>query len=595
MNIRALYVKESELQNAVAINATKGKAYNTLQSAITAVSTDGKENTIKLLKNTNESTTTTSGQNIALDLNGKTISVTAYRSPTGISNNGTLTIKDSSENNNGNIIVEGTIYSYGIYNAGDLKIIQGNIKSTASIDNTYGIRQETNGSIELLGGTITASGDDNAYGIWGYKDESIKILGGVINATSKDRVSYGIYTYDSNLVIENGNINATSKDKASYGIYSNCSDVVIESGNINAISKSNNQNSQAWGIYNYCGNNVTISEAKITVEAVFSYGIKNIRGSLKISRGNINATNGIDNDYGTVTITGGNITSTNYYLYAIVIRNRESGIVTITGGTMQVTNDVSSAIGIENGNTGVVTVSGGAIKVKRTGNTGYSEYGIFNTTGTIIVEGGKIAGSESTTSDKGISNDSGKVKISGGSITGIYNGSGEVEISNGTITSNIYNNSGTVNVSGGEIKVKEDSYEDRAITNYGNIIVTGGTIRGKDTVDHIAAIWNGNNGNLTIGEKDGIINSEQPKIYGVENSDYNDGVCNFYDGQVLGLKGTIDGVLTQIEENSQVHEDTEEVNGEIYRKLTLIKEKEYEESIALINGEGDFRKVSSLI
>ena len=65
--------------------------YNTLTAAIAAA---GNSDTVKLLSDVTESITVENGKNITLDLNGKTLTNEADKHT--ITNNGTLTIKDSS-------------------------------------------------------------------------------------------------------------------------------------------------------------------------------------------------------------------------------------------------------------------------------------------------------------------------------------------------------------------------------------------------------------------------------------------------------------------------------------------------------------------
>ena len=73
--------------------------YDTLQAAINAAS-DG-ENTVVLLKDLTESITVDNNKNVTIDLNGHTLTNEAGKHT--ITNNGTLTIKDSSEGKTGTV------------------------------------------------------------------------------------------------------------------------------------------------------------------------------------------------------------------------------------------------------------------------------------------------------------------------------------------------------------------------------------------------------------------------------------------------------------------------------------------------------------
>ena len=64
----------------------------TLQAAINSAKSG---DVIKLGQNFNESITIPAGQNITLDLNGKTLTGAGEKGVAAITNNGTLTIKDS--------------------------------------------------------------------------------------------------------------------------------------------------------------------------------------------------------------------------------------------------------------------------------------------------------------------------------------------------------------------------------------------------------------------------------------------------------------------------------------------------------------------
>lgn len=72
--------------------------YNTLTAAIAAA---GNSDTVKLLSDVTESITVENGKNITLDLNGKTLTNEADKHT--ITNNGTLTIKDSSNDKKGTV------------------------------------------------------------------------------------------------------------------------------------------------------------------------------------------------------------------------------------------------------------------------------------------------------------------------------------------------------------------------------------------------------------------------------------------------------------------------------------------------------------
>lgn len=101
-------IDRTESSDDVAV--VRGQYFNKLQNAIDAAGARGE---VQVLKQVDESITIGTNQNITLDLNGQTIAATGY----GVTNWGTLTVKDSSEAKTGTIT--GT---YTVYNAGTLTV-----------------------------------------------------------------------------------------------------------------------------------------------------------------------------------------------------------------------------------------------------------------------------------------------------------------------------------------------------------------------------------------------------------------------------------------------------------------------------------------
>ncbi len=85
-------------ENETAVAEINGIGYNTLTDAIAAA---GNGNTVTLLSDVTESITVEKGKNITLDLNGKTL--TNVEDKHTITNNGTLTINDSSNDKKGTV------------------------------------------------------------------------------------------------------------------------------------------------------------------------------------------------------------------------------------------------------------------------------------------------------------------------------------------------------------------------------------------------------------------------------------------------------------------------------------------------------------
>lgn len=191
-----------------AVAIVDGKAYTSLASAIAVA--DGK--TVQLISNTTENVTIPSGKSITLDLNGQILSGGTVASKAAITNNGTITIQDTSSSQTGKIIREDngakgyytidnqgtmTIKSGIVYNstgnmpngsslirnagknvAATLNITGGNIKQ----DGFIAVKNDDHGILNVSGGKITTTGDTttntaSAIQNWCTAD----ITGGTIN------------------------------------------------------------------------------------------------------------------------------------------------------------------------------------------------------------------------------------------------------------------------------------------------------------------------------------------------------------------------------------------------------------------------------
>lgn len=184
-----------------------------------------------------------------------------------------------------------------------------------------------------------------------------------------------------------------------------------------------------------------------------------------------------------------------------------------------------------------------------------------NGTNKVIDNKGTITITNGTLKSKGatiIDNQSGGVlKLSGGRLeaTGskqaVYNyGGGTVEISGDVyITSKA---SGTPSGSGA---LPRSTVQNLA---NGTITITGGTIIGQ--VQNAIS----NAGTLTIGIKDGDINTTTPIIQGETYCLRNSKTLKIYDGILKGRTSIISGTITEIETNSQWANGTETINEKTY-------------------------------
>ena len=69
---------------------------------------------------------------------------------------------------------------------------------------------------------------------------------------------------------------------------------------------------------------------------------------------------------------------------------------------------------------------------------------------------------------------------------------------------------------------------------------------------------------MNIGTKDGTINSSTPIIQGVNYGINSTGTLNFYDGIVKGKNKTINGTISDQEQNSTKIDSTETIDGQTY-------------------------------
>ena len=204
----------------------------------------------------------------------------------------------------------------------------------------------------------------------------------------------------------------------------------------------------------------------------------------------------------------------------------------------------------------------------------------------------------------------GKVEVKNGTLTSSATGStiqlastGELKLSTGAIvrhTNNkqaIYNDGGTVTVTDNAI-VSNNVNNRAAIHNKGTLVITGGTI-----ISNNAFAVAHETGSLTIGTKDGTVDSTSPiiqgKTYGVTAVEG----YNFYDGTIKGSTYPV-GIATQSGYNTNSVKDenktkitdkevstdyvmgSENISGRTYQTLTLEKIAVQQHTVTFIAGEG---------
>ena len=69
---------------------------------------------------------------------------------------------------------------------------------------------------------------------------------------------------------------------------------------------------------------------------------------------------------------------------------------------------------------------------------------------------------------------------------------------------------------------------------------------------------------MTIGAKDGNINTSSPNIRGETSCIESLGTLNYYDGILKGITGVISGTISDQETNTQIVDTTEVIDGKTY-------------------------------
>lgn len=372
--VEELNDEASAKENVFYVDETQGNGYTTLSDALKQAGTT--ESTIVLKNNVTGDFTIAEDQNITLDLNGYTITNTSNHT---ITNNGKLTIKDSSEEKTGTItnstpgkgalvnnyggtvdIESGTLTReeatdnswYVISNDGTMNIKGGSIinkvvKSTSSL-----IRNE--GEMDISGGYlkhdfIAVKNDDTGKG----ELSTLTVRGDVVIESPEQAIQNW-----TTAVISGGTMNGKV---STWGYNGQCGNTEITGGTINGnitigIDKSNLLNSSKIP-------EVTISNGTITGDIEFLTGgtstaaPENTKGSFVINNG-VTINGDVKNpSAGTVEITNatveGAISNTGSGSMAVIeskIGSYTSGqnitfvdSTTTNGDTIENTQDVSAA------------------------------------------------------------------------------------------------------------------------------------------------------------------------------------------------------------------------------------------------------------
>lgn len=309
-------------------------------------------------------------------------------------------------------------------------------------------------------------------------------------ANSNTPVFYVQGAANLNITGTTGSISVTNSGPAPAIMNAGTGKVTVSGGVIEA----NSTGSYSIGIFNTSTGSVEVAGGAVNSG---NYGIYNGTGSVTVTSGTINSTNGygIYNSTGTVAISDGTITGNQYGIWS-------KGNVTMTNGTV-----IGGSWGFAMIGTATLNLEGGVVK-----SSGYaiSTNGNAGEDCTINISGGTITGTE-----LGVYQPSGKLNISGGTITGatgVYFKSTDITISGGTIIGTAeksdysYNGNGA-NATGDALVVDSCNYPN----GIGTISISGGTY--TSTYGNAVGSYNSKGGKLQTGFITGGTFSSDPMLF----------------------------------------------------------------------------------
>lgn len=282
-----------------------GKTYTGISEAIAAA--EGND-VVTLLANVSD-VIISDGTNVTIDLNGYTISSSQSHA---ITNNGTLTVADSSSDKSGKVDGGSTSGKGALYNAGKATLDGG----TFTTDSWYVIKNV--GDLTINGATVTSNDQNSSAIANGYYSSSEVGYGEVATLTinSGAVAGNGLYTLkndDYGEMTINGGTFTNSRDN---------SGVVLNAGQTLTI---------AGGTFEYNGANGSVIQEYRCSETVNAAVLNIAGGEFKATQDNttvlgssFNTTQG-----GTVTITGGTFTGN-------LEQNPKNETISVSGGTFSV-------------------------------------------------------------------------------------------------------------------------------------------------------------------------------------------------------------------------------------------------------------------
>lgn len=548
------------------------KYYDSLDEAVDDVYSSDPQTTIVLLKNTNEIIVIPAGVDIILDLNHKTLGNAGNTNV--IQNNGTLYLKNGNVtsdastngaiNNNStgtmvidavNVSVVGTGNRQALYNDKGTATIKGGSVLTSVSTERAAVQNVSRGTITVLDAYIRSTGYHGLYNqgtlTLGASDGQVEVTPEIVGVLNGLNTTQNVNYYDGVLKGVQGAVNDLTKIRN------------IPSGYV-ALEDEEDIDGVTYDI-RYLSIGVTVTfdaNGGSTPEPSRYLGAGRPVGPLPTAVKSGHTFDGwFTAKNGGVQIDENVVIESNITFYAHYTKNKDAA--TANGVLYDSVQEAIDAIGANTPTTITllkdayetitvpsnkdITLDLDTFTLTNAGNTA-----VITNEGNLTILSGTV---RSDTDTATINQNAGVLSISGGNIiaTGsrgaIYSTGGTINIS-GTayISSAAYGKPTTSNMERGAIQ---------CLVNC-TLNITGGTV----VATRQQAI--SNEGTLTIGIKDGNIDTTTPVLqgntYGVRSS----GTFNYYDGVLKGKTDAFDGYTSELEDYSQVVNGTEVIDGDTY-------------------------------
>ena len=554
-----------------------GTYYTTLQAAIDAVPTNDTETTVKLLTDVSENLIVDQGQNINFDFRTFTISITTgtllENSGTVKISNGVLTSSSTqtatiNNQSTGNITISGgkvmmtaTNGKQALYNDQGVVLITGSayLSSVSGLGNNKRatVQNLASGTLTITGGTIEAfnyQGVNNAGTMTiGTQDGNPDKNSLVIKAATDGIVSTTNFSFYDGIIkaktrvvddetkitnIETG-YSVTKADEDIEGqkyktMYLAISNTVIFDANGGTVSEPT-RNVES-------GHKIGTLPIPTRTNYVFEGWFTEDEGGTKINEDTV-----ITNDVRYYAHWGdiyfAQIGETKYE----TIHEAVEAVPNNTQTTIKILKDVTltQRISVANKKNIVFDIQNCELRSS-------ADMPIIENKGTVTIQNGTI---RKTGAQAAINNNGGTLYITGGNI--IASGSGSRQA--------VYNDGGTTTISG-SVHISATATDRAAVQNHkGTVNIIGGTIISSG----FSAVLNENGKTMNIGTKDGNISTSSPIIQGIDYGISNDGTLKFYDGTIKGITNAFSSEPNDIEINSQIVNETEQIDGETYKTAHL--------------------------